>query len=176
MKKALVLIFVSVMLMCCGCAKEEKELITGYDFPATKEAVEEVIEESGLDWEIAVEEDWGNGQYVFTLNDESGKQASFVMTGALEERKLIDVSLMDGANPETTSAVEEEAWEKVFAFASRLFGGFEDENEPYNSFLEDFEDNGESITWQKEVNGLFCTVKVKDGNILSTIRIDNTQY
>lgn len=176
MKKALVLIFASVMLMCCGCAKEEKELMTGYDFPATKEAVEEVIEESGLDWEIAVEEDWGNGQYVFTLNDESRKQASFVMTGALEDRKLIDVSLMDGANPETTNAVEAEDWEKAFAFASRLFGGFEDENELYNSFLEDFEDSGESVTWQKEINGLFCTVKVKDGKILSTIRIDNTQY
>ncbi len=178
MKKCLLGILVLVAsVMCMACAKEKAALPVN-EFPASAEAIKGALESSELDWVIALEEDWGQGQYVYTLDDNEGKQVAFVLTGALESRKLMDISFSLG-NSQNVRRSYEEDWEKVFKFASYLFGGFDSENQLYDGFMKDYNNGDESFKWQEEVNGLFCTVKAEktdNGYCLNTIRIDNTQY
>lgn len=193
MKKYLCSLFFFIISLSVvyGC---EKQVLPMPVYPLDAATVTEALKEAELSWMITEEEPWPEGQIVYTLHDEDDKLVAFILSGILNERRLLDVSFMPYSdNPTITQFMPEEEWEKAIIFATLLYGGFESKHQVYDCFTNDHGEkntvtvprekivgNGEVSTWQSEINGIYCLVRIECPYVsmpqryLNTIRFDNT--
>jgi hypothetical protein len=95
-------------------------------------------------------------------------------------------------NQTITQSLPEDEWERIIVFATLLYGGFESKHQVYDSFTNDYDTKntvtvprvkieGEVSTWQSEINGIYCLVRIDRSNFnlsqshLNTVRFDNTE-
>ena len=210
MKKTVlfVLMLVSVAFISVGCSKTVEEVKTidplpVNDFPASLQTVQEALNDAGLDWTVVAEEDMGAGRISFTVADKDSKITAFVLTGAKDDRKLLDISVgaTDNKDNKKYRPVYEEEWEKVITFGTLLYGGFNGEKEVYDKFIAEYPDKNVELgttqkmsggdsdatgniirLWKGEVNDIFVTVRTnqpdpdKEEYFLYPVRFDNTDY
>lgn len=152
-----------MIMFCSGCNKQP--LPSNLDHIDTP-ALEEMIKEVGLSWKIVEKGSWGVGRTFFECVNEDNLSIATISVAKEENKTVLQFSFF--STTELSTPLPAKDWEKVFQLASILYGGFDDETQFYQTFLNTCEEaefierivdnNKESIRWRNSINDINCFV------------------
>lgn len=168
MKKYLIMVMLLIMvILTSSCAKE----VMTYEFPISREVVENVVQDNNLEWKIA-DEKYQEFRSAFVMNkgeDEPGRAdigitVLFDSIGNEDERYL-SVQMMYPNNYSVEQIQNEQVKNLplLIDIASRVYGMDESAKEIYNDFVkyadkDDYENKG--IQWEKEVGSAHVLIRI----------------
>lgn len=165
MKKIVILIVISMVSLVSLCACK-RQTMTSPEYPLTVEAVEEALQEQGLSYTLQEDEqvrEINPDQSLIVLyGDEKNKFAIGISSGRKDEERVLFLSFPDSGY---TNAITLEECEDVIGLAARLYGGFEDHNQVYDSFIRnyDVENGGQELVsyWNYDIHGVECQIRTE---------------
>lgn len=168
MKSYLIMFILIMMILIPSCSREE---IT-YEFPMSREVVESVIQEKGLDWKIT-DEQYREFQSSFVIKkgeDEPGRSdiGITILFNSIgnEEERYLSVQMMY-PNNYSVEQIQNEQVENLpllIDIATRIYGIENSAKNMHSEFLNyinrdvDYEKSG--IQWEKDVNGTHLLVRM----------------
>lgn len=178
MKKIFRIIAILFLLIVTlsGCKKETLQTPV---YPLDTATVNTALEQVGLPWVIAKEESWMENQTVYTLNNADDKMVAVILSGAVTDGHLLNMSFMSSYHNQwdISRSVPQEDIQKVIHLATILYGGFDDSQHLYENYTktsdsktEVVESNGapENIAfqhaWKNKVNGITCCIRFSEAD------------
>lgn len=156
-KKAWIfLVAALIVLLATFIWKKEfaKETLEVPEYPLKTEIVLAVLDD--YDWSCNVEEhsktDWSDS---FSLRGDDDTLYGSIKSQLLEDQRTLGIGFF--TFDEDSDFTEEEC-RSIIQIATRLFGGFENENQVYDRFMKEF-DPDDSLSWEGQVEGIDCEIK-----------------
>ena len=168
MKKYLIMFMLLIMvILISSCTKE----VMTYEFPISREAVENVVQEKKLEWKIT-DEQYHEFQSTFIMNKgkaepgriDIGITVLFDSIGNEDERYL-SVQMMYPNNYSVEQIRNEQVKNLplLIDIASKIYGINNSAKEIYNEFVkytdrDDYENKG--IQWEKEIDDVHVLIRI----------------
>ena len=135
MKKIIsVLMFLAVSAgMLCGCGGETMEVP---EYPLDAAVIEEQLKAQKLEWTVEEEAAAEEHETVYTLYDAEGKKIAVVDSKGDEDGRYLQFTFMSSLREEEKdcAVITSSDWVSIIACGTVLFGGFEDQYQPYKEF------------------------------------------
>ena len=160
--KVKIVFFVFLLFFLFGC---QKECLPSPDYPLTTEAISSVLAECNMNHTIVENEPIsgtsGQGQsFALYENPDDTIAYAGISNATINEEKTLGCTFI---NLNMNSDITEDECKQAIIFATRLFGGFKNENQVYNKFRKNFNpENG--LTWESEINDIYCKIKFNKVN------------
>ena len=129
-------------------------------FPRQKNALENALSASGLDWVVAKEEILKDGHVLFWLDNTQGQPSAIVSSLESKDKRILQINFLSSKDPK--SNIPQEDWKKAIQLATILYGGFKNSSEVYNekAVIDDvpgsLSEFRERIRWENELNDIKC--------------------
>lgn len=159
------LLCILILFLITGCSSKEIE----YDFPLTREDVEELISEKQLSWRIEDEQSFYEGQMVYSLRNDDDVFMS-IDSRNVEGARWFSMQFHIPQNSPPTYVSEqlqqfnEEEWLKLFEIAGTFYGNSRDTKRVYHDLL-DYLSNRSSVkygstSWTKRIDDTHFRVRL----------------
>ena len=158
-KKYISLLFYLLSVICIVCVsggcRIQRLVVPKY--PLQKEDVEESLKE--YDISCIVEEHSPTEESLsFSLRNEEDKALyAGIRSQQLEQGRTLGVTFLSF---DSETDISEEECKKVILMATRLFGGFRNDQQVYKKFNKECQVE-KDIRWKKEIEGIECEVKME---------------
>ncbi len=136
-------------------------------FPLQKNALENALSASGLDWVVAKEEILKDGHVLFWLDNTQGQPSAIVSSLESKDKRILQINFLSSKDPK--SNIPQEDWKKAIQLATILYGGFKNSSEVYDNFRQTYNEKAviddvpgslsefrERIRWENELNDIKC--------------------
>lgn len=158
--------------LCCLTAFK-KDILTQPTFPLEEDVITDTLDKTGLEGIISQSEttSYREGQILHvvrseteTYADSDNKVLVASINSAVYEGERVLFTSFD--QKDVSDQIEWEDWKKQIVFATLLYGGFEDEEDVYQAFLDKEIPYGENpyevyenpFQWETQLPGGYCTV------------------
>lgn len=158
MKKVISVLLILLVLLC-AC---QKQTMTVPEYPLTQESVAQAMELYGFPADVTIEvNDYtqypGLSSTSYTLRDPGGDFLAGAGLGVLSHAKgeVRSIGLTVGSVGQET--ITEEECRQLIRFATYLCGGFTDDRQVCDAFMQEF-DAGEELLWEARLEGIDCQI------------------
>lgn len=137
-KRCCFFIYTILLILCCGCGKQQLPIPR---YPLDTAVIEAALEVAELSWTVEEQKSWREEEAVHGLYDEKGRLiASISSIGEGGKRNLL-IGFIPPGNDQygfTISAPEEKC-EKIIEFGTVLCGGFTNKKQVYDDFKTNYD-------------------------------------
>lgn len=177
MKKLIVIMVLSHIIIgiCNGCSKQQLPMS---EYPLTEATIEAALTKAELFWTIANRVDFDEDRVYYELVNEDKKEIAVISSVGGLGKRLLQINLLFTST--TSVPLPPEDWGKTVRLATILFGGFEHENQIFDTFQNTFNEKAlidgipgtdpkdqERIRWSDDINNVNCFIALRRRNIKS---------